>query len=166
LENIAARRANASIRTAARAVIDESAFAFFGHEHFIRNRIIDHARYNLARVTVNFAFKRDRDGKMRNAVQEICCAVQWVNNETVGFIRAFYLAAFFEQEAISGTSFGEHFNNRFFGHFIRARDEISWAFAGDLQMFDFVEIAQQSAGRFTLYERPFASRPLWLTFRS
>ena len=60
----------------------------------------------------------------------------------MGLICAFYFAALFKQEAVTGAGLREMFNDCRFGLFIRTRDEIGWPFARDLQMFKLVKIAQ------------------------
>ena len=80
---------------------------------------------------------------MRNAVQEICCPVERVDNETVGFICAGNFARFFHQEAIAGTVAAQIFKDNFFRGFVGLGDKICRSFARDLQVLHLAKITQQ-----------------------
>ena len=56
-------------------VVEEGAFAAFGNEHVVVRRIVGQRRDNGA-----VALERDRDGEMRNAVQEIGGAVERIDD--------------------------------------------------------------------------------------
>jgi hypothetical protein len=56
-------------------LVQKSAGTPAGSEQFIADRIVDGRVFRAALVLVG-----DRDGKMRNAVQEVAGAVQWVND--------------------------------------------------------------------------------------
>ena len=68
------------------------ALAALGGEHLVAGRIVDQARHQLA-----VAFERDRDGEERDAVQEIGGAVERINDEAVGAVGAFHLAALLQR---------------------------------------------------------------------
>ena len=86
---------------------------------------------------------------MRNAVQEICRAVEWVDDEAVGFIRAVNFALLFHKKAVAGTITAQVLKDNFFGRFIGFGDKIRWAFARNLQMLSLAKITQQRTRRLT-----------------
>ena len=59
-------------------VVEIGAVALFGDEHLVGDRIEDHGRDELA-----LALQRDRDGEMRNAVQEVGGAVERIDDEAM-----------------------------------------------------------------------------------
>ncbi len=83
-------------RDAQALVVEESAFAALGGKQLVVDRIVDQAGDDRV-----FAFERDRDREMRNAVQEIGCAVERVDDPGVGLVGAFVAAAFFAEKAIA-----------------------------------------------------------------
>ena len=83
-------------RDADAPVVEEGAFAALGGEGLVAGRIVDQASHQLA-----VAFERDGDGEERDAVQEIGGAVERIDDEAVGAVGAFHLAALLEQEARS-----------------------------------------------------------------
>ena len=61
--------------TRMRLVVEERALAFLGDEQLVGDRIVDEAGDDDA-----FALERDRDGEMRNAVQEVGGAVERIDD--------------------------------------------------------------------------------------
>ena len=76
-------------------VVEERAFALLGDEHLFGDRIVDEAGDDDA-----VALERDRDGEMRNAVQEVGGAVERIDDPGMGLVGAFALAAFLAEEAV------------------------------------------------------------------
>ena len=84
---------------------------------------------------------------MGDAVKEIRRAVDRIDNPALVRVFTFDRAAFFHQEAEPGTCLVQFLVQNFFGAFIRFRHEIAGPFAGNLQLFDFAEIAHQQSRR-------------------
>jgi hypothetical protein len=57
-------------------------------------------------------------------------------------------AGFLHQETVVRTGFLQFLPQYFFHTVIGSRNEIARSFLRDLQLFDFAEVAQQTAGRF------------------
>ena len=74
--------------------------ALFGREHFVGNGIVHNCGDDLT-----FAFERDRNGKLRNAVQEIRRAVERIDDESVRLVLTVYHAGFFDEETVARTRF-------------------------------------------------------------
>jgi hypothetical protein len=110
----------ATTRDAQTAAVKEGAFAFFCPEFFVRNRVVDHAGCDLA-----IFFQSDGNGKMRDTVQEVGCAVQRVDDPAACFILAFKFAAFFKQEADFRAGFGEFLDQNLFCTGVGGADKIS-----------------------------------------
>ena len=73
-------------------------FAALGGEQLLVGRVVDQAGDDGA-----LALERDRDGEMRNAVQEIGGAVERIDDPAVGLVGAFMRAAFLAEKAIART---------------------------------------------------------------
>jgi hypothetical protein len=91
-------------------------------------------------------FDRDRDGEVRDAVQEVGGAVQRINDPARLALPARDLTLFFKQKPIIGARLLEDFLDRPFGRAVGIRHEIGRAFARHLQLFDLVEVAAQARG--------------------
>ena len=83
---------------------------------------------------------------MWQAVQEVRCAVEGVNDPAVNAVGAFFLRAFFGQPAISGPRFHQRFFQNFFGFDVGARYEIAGALHGNLKVLHLAKVAHQRAG--------------------
>ena len=75
-----------------------------------------------------FAFERDRDRKMRYAVQEVGSAVERIDDEGMGLVRAFTPAAFFAEKAIAGPRMQQLLVHDFLGAAVGGGDEIARPF--------------------------------------
>ena len=122
------------------AVVEEGALAAFGDEKLVGDRIVDHAGDDGAG-----ALQPDRDGELRNAVQEIRGAVERIDDPGVGAVGALVLAAFFAEEAVARAGLGEFGAKCFLGLAIGGGDEIARALERDLEIFDLAEVALQCA---------------------
>ena len=69
----------APARDAQPAVVEVGAGALLGHEHLVLDRIVDHARHDLALV-----LERDRDRPVRQPVQEVRRAVERIDDPAPG----------------------------------------------------------------------------------
>ncbi len=78
------------------AIVEEGAATLFRRVEFIGRRVEDYAGDDLA-----IALQRDRDGKLRDAVQEVCRAVERIDDPAMRAIGALDLFAFLAEEAIS-----------------------------------------------------------------
>ncbi len=121
-------------------VVQKGAFAFFGDEQVFADRIVDQAGDDHA-----FALERDRNGEMRNAVQEIRGAVERIDDPAVRLVGAFALAAFLAEKAVAGPRLRQFGVKRFLGAAVGGGDEIGRTFQRDLQILDFAEIALERA---------------------
>ena len=125
------------------AIVKIGADALLGPEHLVPGRLVDQPGDDLA-----VALQRDRDGEMRDPVEEIGGAVQRVDNPAVMLVGTFRRAAFLEQQAVAGTRLGQLVAERPLGAQIRGGDELTRTLDRDLQLLDFAEIADQPARRF------------------
>ena len=91
-------------------VVEERALAALGDVKLVGDRIVDHAGDDRAR-----ALQPDRDGELRDAVQEIGGAVERIDDPGVGRVGAGVAAAFLAEEAVAGTRLGQFGFERFFG---------------------------------------------------
>ena len=124
------------------AVVEESALALLGGENFVRRRVEDQSRHEFA-----LALERDRDGEVGNAVQEVGGAVERIDDEAVGAIGAFDLAALLEEKAVARSRAGKLGMQDFLGAMVGGGDEIGRTFQRDLELLDLAEIAREAAGR-------------------
>ena len=121
-------------------VVEECAFALLGNEHFLVRRIVDQAGHHCA-----FALERDRDGELRNAVQEVGGAVERIDDPGVGLVGALAAAAFLAEKAVARPCLHQFGVERLFGAAIGGGDEIGRALERDLQFFQFAEVALERA---------------------
>src|SRR5215813_8115418 len=84
---------------------------------------------------------------MRDAVQEIRCAVERIDDPAVAWVAARDLAAFLEQEAIAGARALQLVFQGALGLQIRGRDELAGPLYRDLKLLDLAEVAHQAARR-------------------
>ena len=77
-------------------VVEEGALAALGDEHLVGGRIVDEAGDHRA-----LALERDRNGELRNAVQEIGGAVERIDDPGMGLVGALARAAFLAEEAVA-----------------------------------------------------------------
>ena len=84
---------------------------------------------------------------MRNAVQKIQRAVEWIDDPAMRLIAAFASTAFLAKKAVAWARKLEFFAQDFLGSPIRGGDEIGRALQRGLQVLDFAEIALERATR-------------------
>src|ERR1022692_5318654 len=121
-------------------LIHERTVAAFGDEHLVVRRIVDQAGDNRV-----FAFERDRDRELRNAVQEIGGAVERIDDPAMRLVGALALASFLAKKAITGPRLAQRGEQRLLGTAVGGRDEIGRAFERDLQLLQLAEIALERA---------------------
>ena len=80
-------------------VVHEGAHAFLGMEEFIGDRVVGNAGHDFT-----LALQRNSDGKEGNAVHEVRCAINRVDDEAVVRVGALGLALFLAQETITGRA--------------------------------------------------------------
>ncbi len=124
-------------------VVEIGALAALGGKGLVVGRAVDQTRHQLA-----VALERDRDGEMRDAVQEIGGAVERIDDEAVGAVGALDLAALLEQEAVAGPRAGKLAMQDLLGAGVGGGDEIGGTLQRDLKLLDLAEIARQAAARF------------------
>src|SRR5260221_14412380 len=107
--------------------VKERAFAAFGDEHFLVRGIVNKPGHDSV-----FALECHRNGKMRNAMQEIGGAVERVDNPGMGFVGAFAVAAFFAEKSIAGSRLYEFGVKLLLGTTIGRRHEIGGPLERDL----------------------------------
>ena len=126
-------------------VVEEGALAALGHEQLVVCRIVDEAGDDRA-----VAFERDRDGEMRDAVQEIGGAVERIDDPAMRPVGAHMGAAFLAEKAVIRPRLGEFVAQDLFGAVVGGGDEIARALQRHLQVLDLAEIAlEAAAGRGT-----------------
>ena len=121
-------------------VVEEGALAALGDEHLVGDRIVDQAGDDGA-----VALQPDRDGELRNAVQEIGGAVERIDDPGVGPVGAFVPAAFLAEEAVARARLGKFGAQRLLGLAVGGGDEIARALERDLQILDLAEVALERA---------------------
>ncbi len=84
---------------------------------------------------------------MRQAVEEVGGAVQWVDDPAVLRLRAHHLARLFHEEAELGPRALELVLEDLLGPAIGVGNEIGRTLAAHLELLDLTEIANQPAGR-------------------
>ena len=124
-------------------VVEIGALATFGGEHFVRNGIVDDARNQLA-----LALQRNGNREMWDAVQEVGCTVERIDDEPVRFIRTIDQAGFLGEDGIAGARLLQFLDQNALGTLVSDADEIGGALQRDLQIFHFAEIANELAPRF------------------
>ena len=129
-------------RHAQAAVVDPGAGAFLGHEHLVLDRVVDHARHDLALV-----LQGDRDRPVRQAVQEVDRAVERIDDPAAGRVLALHLGALLAEPAVGRARLGQFVADDLLGLEVGAADEVARALGGDLQVLDLAEIAQEAARR-------------------
>ena len=77
-------------------VVEEGALAALGGEQVVVGGIVDQPGDHGA-----FALERDRDGEVRDAVQEVRGAVERIDDPGVGLVGALAAAAFLAEEAVA-----------------------------------------------------------------
>ena len=90
---------------------------------------------------LNLTFESDRDGEMRNRMEEVGGAVERIDDPAMALVGAGMRTAFFAQKTIVGPCFNEFRANDRLGSMIGRADEIARAFHRDLEMLDLAEIA-------------------------
>src|SRR6185437_12270812 len=121
-------------------LVQERTFAALGEKRVVVGRIVDEAGDDRA-----FALERNRNGEVRNAVQEIGGAVERIDDPCVRSVGAFAAAAFLAEKAVAGARFDQFLIERFFRAPVGGGNEIRGALERDLQLFQFAEIALERA---------------------
>ena len=122
--------------------IQERPLAALRGEQLLIGGIVDDAGHDHA-----VALQCDRNGELRNAVQEVGGAVERVHDPAMGFVVTVPAATLLAQERIAGPRLGELREQDFFGAPIGRGDEIGRSLQGHLQVFDLSEVAlEASAG--------------------
>ena len=103
-------------------LVEERALAPLGNEHFLVRGIVDQAGDHGA-----FALERDRNGELRDAVQEIGGAVERIDDPGVGLVGALAPAAFFAEKAVARPRLHQFGVERFFGAAVGGGYEIGRA---------------------------------------
>ena len=121
-------------------VVEEGAFAALGDEQLVVGRIVGQPGDDRA-----VALQRDRDRKMRNAVQEVGGAVERIDDPAMGLVGAGMRAAFLAQEAVIRPRLGKLLAHDRFGLAVGGGDEIARPLQRYLQVLDLAEIALEAS---------------------
>jgi len=78
-----------------------------------------------------FVFASDGDGEVRNPVNKIGCAIEWIDNPFVIGIFAGLVAAFFTADAVIRVGFAQMVDDFFFSRFIYFGNEVVATFGLD-----------------------------------
>ena len=113
-----------------------------GGKQFVADRIIDDAGLQPA-----LTLQRDRNGKERNAVQEIRRSVERIDDPAMLRIRPFRGARFLHQERIAGPRLFQLLADDFFRPTVGGGDKIRRTLLRHLQVLHLAEIARQLARR-------------------
>ena len=121
--------------------VDEGTGALFRPEQLVRNRLVDDARDDLF-----LALERNRNRKMRHAVQEVRGAVERIDDPAVAAV-TLRLAAFLTEEAVVRPHARQLGAQGALGLDVGMAHEIARTLFRDLQMLDLAEVALQALGR-------------------
>src|SRR3974390_1203184 len=77
-------------------LVHESTLAAFSDKHLFDCWIVDQAGNHRT-----LALERNRDGELRNSVQEIGRSIEWVDDPAVRLVGALAAPAFFAEEAVA-----------------------------------------------------------------
>src|SRR5947199_229946 len=123
-----------------RVAPDRYALAALGREGLVVRRIVDQPGDRRA-----LAHQPDRDGEVRNAVQEVGGAVERIDHPGVGLVAALAVATFLAEKAIARPRLQQLGAQDVFGAVIGGGDEVGRAFERDLQVCDLAEVALEAA---------------------
>ena len=121
-------------------VVEEGALAAFGDEQLVVGRIVGQAGNDRA-----VAFQRNRDRKVRNAVQEVGGAVERIDDPAMALVGAGMGAAFLAEETVIRPRLGKFFAHDRFGLAVGGSDEIARPLQRHLQVLDLAEIAFEAS---------------------
>ena len=126
--------------------VQEGALAAFGEIELVLHRVEDRSGGDhLASLCVGF-HHRDGNGEMRDAVKEVGCAVQRIDNPDRRVrVVAFNDTAFLQHETPVRTCLGQLLADRLFRIDVGAADKIRRPLAADLKILDLAEIAEHAA---------------------
>ena len=130
-------------------IVEECALAALGDEQFLVHRIVDHPGDDRS-----FAFERDRDRELRDAVQEIRGAVERIDDPDMGRIGARLQPAFLTEKSVARTRPRQLRVENLLGATIGGGNEIRRTLQRYLQVFDLAEIAPQARARPCARRRP------------
>src|SRR5262249_2021548 len=94
-----------------------------------------------------FALERDRDRKVRNAVQKVQRPVDWIDDPAVSLVAALPRAAFLAEETVARTRELQLLAQDLLRQPVGGGDEIGRSFELDLQVLDLAEVAFEPAAR-------------------
>src|SRR3546814_1451701 len=90
----------------------------------------------------------DRDGEVRQAVQEVAGAVEGIDDPAPpALVARRHLGGFLHEKAIAGTRLLQLVADRLFGLVVGGGDEVRRALARNLQVLDLAEVTLQAARR-------------------
>ena len=131
-------RQHAARSDAQAAIVEKCAATTLGRVELVGRRIENHAGDDLV-----IALERDRDGKQRNAVQEIGGAVERIDDPAMRAVGALDLFTFLAEEAVGGACLHQLVADDLLRLQIRLADEIARSLHGNLQVLHFAEIAAE-----------------------
>src|SRR5262249_8749719 len=120
-------------------VIEERTLAALGDKHLVIGRIVDEAGDHGA-----IALERDRDGEMRNGMEEIGGAVERIDNPAMGLVGALMRAALFAKKAIIGARFRKFLAHNRLGAAVGGGHKIARALQRNLELFNLAEVALEA----------------------
>src|SRR5262245_53033817 len=123
-------------------IVEERALPAFGGEKLVVGGIVDDARDDAA-----FALERDRDRKVRNAVQKVQRAIDRIDDPAVGLVAALPRAAFLAEETVARTRQFQLLAQDLLRQPVGGSDKIGRPFERDLQVLDLAEVALEPAAR-------------------
>ena len=121
-------------------VVEKRAFAALGDEQLLVGRVVDHPGHHHV-----VALQPDRDGELRNAVEEVGGAVERVDDPAMGLVGTVLATALLAEKAVAGPRLGEFGAQDLLGAVISRGDEIGGTLHGDLQVLHLAEVALEAA---------------------
>ena len=130
----------APCRNADALVIEKGAFPAFGDEQVVVGGIVGQPGNDDA-----VPLKRDRNGEMRDSVQEIGGGIERIDDPAVTAIGTGMQPALFAEKTIVGPRLGEFLADDLLGAAVRGGDKIARALDRHLQLLDLAEIAFEAS---------------------
>ena len=120
-------------RDADAAVVEEGAFTLDGGEEFVLGDVVDDRDHGFAA-----AAKRDRDGVLRNAVNEVGGAVDRIDDPHPFALGVAHETAFFREDRVARIGARENVENGLFGGSVRGGHKVVFRLVVDRETVELL----------------------------
>src|SRR6185503_3774191 len=124
-------------------IVKPGAPALFGPETLVGQRLVDEPVADFRAAIGASLLDRDRDGEMRNSVEEIGRSIERVDDPARLCWIALDRSTFLQQHAPIGPRIAKLLDNRLLGAFVGHGDEVRRPLAADLKLLDLAEVAPE-----------------------